>query len=567
MNTIDLIVLFSTLGLIVGYGVWKTRENSNIESYLRGNNSMKWGTIGLSVMATQASAITFISTPGQGYQDGMAFVQNYLGMPLALIIVATVFIPLYYRLKVYTAYEFLESRFDVKTRILGASLFLIQRGLAAGITIYAPAIILSSVLKWDLNLTILLVGGLVIVYTVSGGTRAVSITQKHQMAVILIGMVAAFVVMLNYLSEYITFSQGLSIAGKLGKLDAIDLDFSLEKRYTIWSGLAAGIFLQLSYFGTDQSQVARYLGGKNTAESKIGLMFNAMMKIPMQFFILLVGAMLYVFYVFHVPPVHFNQSLMQKAKEENQLRYQSLESYHLDMGLRRIESSEWMAMALRKDDQVMMNAALKSFYTWDSEMKRARTEMEGLIKKAEPEAELDDSDYVFLSFILVFLPTGLVGLLIAVIFSAAMSSTSSEINALASTSVIDYYRRLFKKDGSDKHYVMMSKLLTLVWGLIAILFAIFANNSENLIEAVNIVGSLFYGTILGIFLVAFFVKFVQGTPVFVATLIAQAVVIICHFLSVNGVIGLGYLWYNVIGCLLTVVLAILLQPILGKKAA
>ena len=565
MNTIDLIVLFSTLMLIVGYGVWKTRENKNIDSYLRGNNSLKWGTIGLSVMATQASAITFISTPGQGYADGMAFVQNYLGMPIALIIVATVFIPLYYRLKVYTAYEFLENRFDLKTRILGASLFLIQRGLAAGITIYAPAIILSSVLKWDLNLTILLVGGLVIIYTVSGGTRAVSITQKQQMAVILIGMVAAFVVMIDYIGEYATFSQALGIAGKLGKLDAIDLEFSLEKRYTIWSGLAAGLFLQLSYFGTDQSQVGRYLGGTNMSESKVGLMFNAMMKIPMQFFILLVGAMLYIFYIFYVPPVHFNQTLLQEAKAQDQRRYQSLESFHLDMGLNRIEAGEWMALALKKDDDVMMDAAVKSFYTWDGEMKRARTEMEGLIKKADPDAEMDDADYVFLTFILTFLPTGLVGLLIAVIFSAAMSSTSSEINALASTTIVDYYKRLFKTDGTDKHYVVMSKLLTLIWGLIAIMFAIFANNSENLIEAVNIVGSLFYGTILGIFLVAFFFKYIQGTPVFVAALTAQLVVIVCHFLSINGVIGLGYLWYNVIGCLLTILLGFVLQPILGKK--
>jgi hypothetical protein len=296
-------------------------------------------------------------------------------------------------------------------------------------------------------------------------------------------------------------------------------------------------------------------------------MFNAMMKIPMQFFILLVGAMLYVFYIFYIPPVHFNQTLLQGAKEQDQSRYESLEGYHNSMGLKRIESGEWMALAAERDDQIMMEAATKSFYTWDGEMRRARTEMEGLIKKADPDAEMDDSDYVFLTFILAFLPTGLVGLLIAVIFSAAMSSTSSEINALASTSIVDYYKRLFKKDGSDKHYVIMSKLLTLVWGLIAITFAIFANNSENLIEAVNIVGSLFYGTILGIFLVAFFFKFVQGTPVFVAALTAQVVVIICHFLSVNGVIGLGYLWYNVIGCLLTIMLGVVLQPLLGKKTA
>ncbi len=566
MNTIDLIVLFATLAIIVIYGVWKTRVNSNIESYLLGNKSMRWGTIGLSVMATQASAITFISTPGQAYESGMAFVQNYLGLPIALIIVSAVFIPIYYRLKVYTAYEFLENRFDLKTRLLGATLFLIQRGLAAGITIYAPAIILSSVLHWDLNLTILLVGGLVIIYTVSGGTRAVSITQKQQMAVIMVGMFAAFWVMLDYLSEYVTFGQALTIAGKLGKLDAIDLEFSLEKRYTIWSGLAAGIFLQLSYFGTDQSQVARYLGGQNTTQSRIGLMFNAMLKIPMQFFILLVGAMLYVFYIFYVPPIHFNQTVVEKAREVNDMRYRSFEDYHYAMSMQRLESGEWMALAAKKDDDVMMKAATKSFHTWDGEVKKARREMEKLIKTSDPDAEVDDADYVFLTFILNYLPTGLVGLLIAVIFSAAMSSTSSEINALASTSIVDYYKRLVNKTGSDKKYVFMSKALTLMWGIIAICFALFANNSENLIEAVNIVGSLFYGTILGIFLVAFFLKKVSGSPVFYAALAAQVTVIICHFLSINGIIGLGYLWYNVIGCLLTILLSLILQPIIGREA-
>jgi Na+/proline symporter len=566
MNTIDTIVLFSTLAIIVFYGIWKTRVNNNIESYLLGNQSLKWGTIGLSVMATQASAITFISTPGLGYKSGMAFVQNYLGLPIAMIIVATVFIPLYYRLKVYTAYEFLEKRFDLKTRILGATLFLIQRGLAAGITIYAPAIIISPILGWNLNFTILLVGGLVILYTVSGGSRAVSITQKQQMAIIMIGMFTAFGVMVSYLTDYVTFDQAMKVAGNLGKLEAIDLEFSFEKRYTIWSGLAAGIFLQLSYFGTDQSQVARYLGGTSATESKLGLMFNALFKIPMQFFILLMGVTLYVFYIFYTPPVHFNQNVLERAKTYDNAQYRKIENEHLQNAKERKLSGEQMVLALDAKNEGDIATATQNFQHWDAALTKSKDGIKDIIYTNEPDAELEDSDYVFLTFIFNYLPTGLVGLLIAVIFSAAMSSTSSEINALASTSMVDYYKRMISPAQSDKHYVLMSKGLTLLWGAIAISFALFANSSENLIEAVNIIGSLFYGTILGIFLVAFFIKWANGGSVFWAAIISQASVIILHFLSINGIIGLSYLWYNVIGCMETILLAVILQAIIGGKS-
>lgn len=391
MNTIDTVVLFCTLATIVSYGVWKTRVNENIESYLLGNKSLKWGTIGLSVMATQASAITFISTPGQGYQSGMAFVQNYLGLPIALIIVATVFIPIYYRLKVYTAYEFLENRFDTKTRLLGATLFLIQRGLAAGITIYAPAIILSPILHWDLNFTIFMVGGLVIIYTVSGGSRAVSITQKQQMTIIMVGMFAAFGIMLSYLGDFVSFNQALKVAGNLGKLNAIDLDFSFEKRYTIWSGLAAGIFLQLSYFGTDQSQVARYLGGKSPAESKLGLMFNAILKIPMQFFILLIGAMLYVFYIFYTPPVHFNETVIAKARQYDEQTYRLHESAHIAQAQERAKSGQALVIALDSENPQSIAEAKANFDYWDAELLKSKEGVKNIIYDKEPEAELEES--------------------------------------------------------------------------------------------------------------------------------------------------------------------------------
>ncbi|MEO9804842.1 MAG: sodium:solute symporter [Reichenbachiella sp.] len=568
MSTIDLLVLFGTLGLIVGYGVYKTLGTDNIDGYLRGGSSMKWGTIGLSVMATQASAITFISTPGQGYESGMAFVQNYFGLPIALIIVAVVFIPIYYKLKVYTAYEYLEKRFDKKTRLLGAFLFLIQRGLAAGITIYAPAIILSTILDWSLSWTILLVGVLVIIYTVSGGTKAVSLTQKHQMTVILIGMAIAFGFIVHYLSEFVTLSEALHIAGSLDKLNAVDFSLDFEKRYTVWSGILGGLFLALSYFGTDQSQVQRYLGGKNTTESRMGLMFNALMKVPMQFFILLTGALLYVFYIFYQPPVHFNQQSL--AVVEKKIGNEDLDIITQDHDFwveKRKESAVKYKESLKSGSAADQDQAKQKLQLTAEQVNDSRTEMKHLIASTDPSIKIKDSDYVFLTFILNYLPQGIIGLLIAVIFSAAMSSTSGELNALASTTVIDFYKNLIDKNATESKYVRVSKLMTAGWGVLAICFAFMAHQSENLIEMVNILGSLFYGNILGIFLVAFFFKYIRGTAVFWGAIISQVCVVLL-FLRTD----IGYLWYNLIGCggviLLSLVLEflrVLLRPSRGME--
>lgn len=556
MNYLDLFILFGTLLFIVAYGVWKTREQKNIEGYLLGGRSMRWGTIGLSVMATQASAITFISTPGQAYESGMGFVQNYFGLPIALIVVSAVFIPLYYKLKVYTAYEFLEKRFDSKTRFLGAFLFLIQRGLAAGITIYAPSIILSSILHWDLTLTIVSTGVLVMIYTVSGGTRAVSITQKQQMAVIMGGMFVTFFIMLAYISAHTSLGGAFQIAGVLGKMEAVNLDFDFSERYTIWSGLAGGFFLALSYFGTDQSQVQRYLGGASATESRMGLMFNALLKIPMQFFILLTGVMVYVFYIFYQPPVHFKATSVEVIKQSPFVEeYDELSGVYQGWLEKRKQAATNLTQKglSDKEQKVFVNELV----TTDKESTKIREKVKDLISKADNTLETKDSDYVFLTFITNYLPHGLIGLLIAVILSAAMSSTSSELNALASTTSVDFYKRMIRKNESDHHYLNISKLLTLAWGVLAILFAILAKNSENLIEAVNIVGSLFYGTILGIFLVAFFLKWVKGNAVFFAAAIAQTVVIACHFMTEAGYFKLGYLWYNAIGCGVTFVLSMI----------
>ena len=564
MNSIDLIVLFGTLLFIVFYGVWKTRGQKDLEGYLMGGHSMKWGTIGLSVMATQASAITFISTPGQAYESGMGFVQNYFGLPIALIVVSAVFIPIYYRLKVFTAYEFLEKRFDLKTRFLGAFLFLVQRGLAAGITIYAPAIIISSILGWNLTFTILCTGVLVIIYTVSGGTKAVSITQKQQMAVIMGGMFAAFFMLIGYLSDHITFGGALKVAGNLGKLEVVNLNFDITERYTIWSGLTGGFFLMLSYFGTDQSQVQRYLGGTSASESRMGLMFNAVLKIPMQFFILFTGVLVYVFYIFYQPPMHFKETSVQIVKDSQYYEeYRDLDhDYSHALEKRKSAALSIASGGLSESDEKILTEQLVDA---DQESIAIREKAKEIIVKADPSLETKDSDYVFLTFIINYLPHGLIGLLIAVIFSAAMSSTSSELNALASTTSVDFYKRLIKKDGSDHHYLNVSKGLTLAWGGIAILFAILAKNSENLIEAVNIIGSIFYGTVLGIFLVAFFLRWVRGNAVFIAAIIAQIGVIICHLLTEAGYFELGYLWYNVLGCGATMILSMIIQIFLGTK--
>ncbi len=561
MVALDWIVLLSTLLFIVLYGAWKTRKSASISSYLKGDNEMGAWTIGLSVMATQASAITFLSTPGQAYENGMGFIQFYFGLPLALVIVSAVFIPIYYKLNVFTAYEYLENRFGLNTRLFTAFLFLISRGLAAGITIYAPSIVLSSLLGWDLDLTNIFVGILVIIYTVSGGTKAVSLTQKWQMGIIMFGMFTAFFLIIDYLGEDLTFSQAVDVGGLLGKMEIVNTEFDLSNRYTIWTGLLGGFFLSLSYFGTDQSQVQRYLGGKNIKESRMGMMFNAVLKIPMQFFILFVGLMVFVFYQFNEPPAFFNSPGKNKIYQTEQAdNFKQLEANYTEVFTQKKEAinNYLVTDGLAKEQYKGQAQAL---YQQSQDI---REEMREVIKKADVNVDGKDTDYVFLTFILKYMPHGVIGLLLAVILSAAMSSTSSELNALASTTLVDYYKRLFKKEGSDSHYVSASKWLTVAWGLLAICIALSAHLFENLIQLVNILGSLFYGTILGIFLVAFFLKFVKQTALLVGAFTGQSLVLILHLLTVYEVIDLGYLWYNVIGSSVVILVALLVQSFMPK---
>jgi solute:Na+ symporter, SSS family len=561
MSTIDFVVLIGTIVSIAAYGVWRTRRMADLNHYLKGDKNTGWGTIGLSVMATQASAITFLSMPGQAYENGIAFIQNYFGLPLALIIIAAVFVPLYRRLKVYTAYEFLGIRFDNKTRLLGAGLFLLQRGLAAGITIYAPSIIVSTVLGWPLDITIILTGITVIIYTVSGGTRAVSITQKWQMGVIMTGMFVAFIILLIKMPAPLGFSDMLHVAGEFGKLEAVDLSLDFDKRYTVWSGIFGGLFLSLSYFGTDQSQVQRYLSGTSIRESRLGLMFNAVLKIPMQFFILLLGALVFVFYQFEQPPLYFNQTAMQAQTEGvhgDALR--TLQERHSELHDEKAAAIMAWTDARRNGDSQLEASTRADMLAAHDRNERLRDETREVLISADPSISPVDSDYVFITFVLNYLPQGFIGLLLAVIFAAALSSTAAELNALGSTTFVDIYHNLRKKKTSDKHRVMASRLFTLMWGLIAISFALFANLVENLIEAINILGSVFYGVVLGLFLVAFFLKRVGGTAVFTGAVIAQAIVIGFYLTA-----DIGYLWFNLIGCASTVLLSLAIQSVLNVR--
>jgi len=544
----------------VAYGAWKTKGSKDVKDYILGNNEAKWWTIGISVMATQASAITFLSTPGQAYHDGMGFVQFYFGLPLAMVFIALFFIPIYHKLNVYTAYEFLEKRFDLKTRSLAAILFLIQRGLAAGITIYAPAIILSSILGWNLNWLNVIIGVLVIIYTVSGGTKAVNVTQKQQMFIIMSGMFIAFYLLLSYLPSEVTFSNALQIAGVNEKMNLLDFSVNPNSRYTFWSGITGGFFLALSYFGTDQSQVQRYLSGKSIRESQLGLLFNGFLKVPMQFFILLTGVMVFVFFQFMPVPLTFNPT-SQKAVEQSIYKE---EYQNLTLQLNEIHE-EKKVITLNYAEQLNIdvdNPTLrKRMIALNEKEKNVKEKAKKIITSLNQEA--NDKDYVFIHFVLHYLPTGLVGLLLAVILSAAMSSTASELNALSSTTVIDIYKRNLKTVKSDNHYVTASKFFTLVWGIIAILFACFGTLVENLIQLVNIIGSVFYGTILGIFLVAFFLKFIKGNAVFYGGVISQLIIFVIYYQCIHiypsGKEILGYLWLNAIGAALTIGLSALIQ--------
>ena len=539
MQLLDWIILVATLAFIVLYGVWKNNSHKNINDYLKGGNQARWWTVGLSVMATQASAITFLSTPGQAYHDGMGFVQFYFGLPFAMLLICLFFIPVYHRLKVYTAYEFLENRFDLSVRTLTAILFLVQRGLAAGITIYAPSIILSVVLGWDLKILVVLVGVLVISYTMIGGTKAVNVTQKQQMFIIFLGMFLAFGFILNRFPEGIGFSEALSIAGNAGKLNIIDFSIDLNNRYTFWSGLTGGLFLALSYFGTDQSQVQRYLSGKSVKESQMGLIMNGVLKVPMQFFILLVGVMVFVFYQFEPAPLHFNPKVIAAVKSSAKAtEFNQLEKENLEVQLQ-------IKTALLQGEEKLVALSKQNL--------KQREDAKEIIAIAAPNQEINDKDYVFISFILKYLPTGLIGLLLAVIFSAAMSSTASELNALAATSTVDLYQR--NRGGqSPAHYVNASKGFTILWGVIAILFASVGSLFENLIQLVNIIGSIFYGSILGIFLIAIFIKSIKGKAVFWAAILSEGIIISLFLFEV-----VSFLWLNVIGAVLTVLFGLIFQ--------
>ncbi len=547
LDWIDWTVLIVTLAMIVGYGTWKTRGQKNAQDYIKGGNSTKWWTIGLSVMATQASAITFLSTPGQAYHDGMGFVQFYFGLPLAMVIICITFIPIYHKLKVYTAYEYLESRFDLKTRTLAAVLFLIQRGLAAGITIYAPAIILSTILGWNLYQLIVIIGIMVIIYTVLGGTKAVNVTQKQQMTIIMLGMFVAFYLILSYLPEGVGFVDALSIAGAGEKMNVLDFSFDPKSKYTFWSGITGGLFLALSYFGTDQSQV------QSIKESRMGLIMNGLLKVPMQFFILLVGVMVFVFYQFNKAPVFFNPVGEQIYETSAADEYKAIESTYDQLF---VEKQELYKTISETGVTSNLTSQIKDINIRERDI---RNQAKSVIEANLEDVETNDKDYVFITFILTYLPKGLIGLLLAMIFSAAMSSTASELNALGATTSVDLYQRRMPGK-SEEHYLLMSKGLTLLWGIIAICFACYVSLFENLIEFVNVIGSVFYGTILGIFLVGFYVKSVKGSAIFYAALISEAVVIAIFWADI-----VGYLWLNAIGCILVTVLAILIQNIGSKE--
>ena len=566
MSIIDWLVLGSTVVFIVVYGMWKTRSTSSIESYLIGDRDLKWWTIGLSIMATQASGITFLSTPGQAYEEGMGFIQFYLGLPIAMVILSVFFLPKYYNLKVYTAYEFLEQRFGLKARTLTAIIFLIQRGFSAGLTIYAPSIIMAKILDWNLGLTNLAMGSIVIAYTVVGGTKAVSETQQQQMAIILLGLFAALMTVLYKLPSDVSFTDAVNVAGSLGKMNIIDFNFNPESRYNIWSGMLGGTFLFLSYFGTDQSQVQRYLSGKTLTESRLGLMFNGLLKVPMQFTVLFVGMMVFVFYLFNPSPLHYNTANVANVKNSTLASaYQGVETSHNLLAAEQRKATYDLVQAQHTGNPALIAEKRDAINLLLKKDGALRENAKTIIKQNDKDAETKDTDYVFITFVLQNMPIGLIGLLIAVIFAAAMSSISSEINALATTTIIDIYRRSLVKTASDEHYLSASKWFTVLWGGIALSFSALASLFDNLIQAVNIIGSIFYGVILGVFLVAFFFKKIKENAVVVAAAITQIVVIALFFADKWHYIKVAFLWFNLIGPALVILLSILLQKTIFRR--
>ena len=561
MSSVDWLVMSFFLIFVVVYGVWKTRGKKDIKDYFLANKSTQWFTVTLSIMATQASAITFLSTPGQAYVDGMRFVQFYLGLPIAMVILSVTAVPIFHTLNVYTAYEYLEQRFDLKNRTLGSVLFLTQRGLAAGFTIFAPALIISVLLGWDIRLTIFVIGLMVVIYTAIGGTDAVNKTHLLQMLIISVGMFSALFMIFRLLPPDISFIDAAHVAGKMGKLNAITFSFDWRDRYNFWSGLIGGTFLALSYFGTDQSQVQRYISGSSIAQSRMGLLANGVIKIPMQFTILFIGAMVFVFYQFVTPPLFFNTVETEQVQAGSHAEeYGKLELEYNHVHEEKQQYIRSMLASVKANDKPGIDSAVSEILSSKKQESGIRKKATELISQTNPKADTNDTNYIFLYFVINFFPIGLIGLVLAAIISASMSSTSAELNALASTTVIDIYKRMVKKEASEKHYLLVSKLATIFWGFYAILFALYANRLGSLIEAVNILGSLFYGTILGIFLIAFYLKKIGGNATFFAAIIAEVIVILCFAFT-----EIPYLWYNVIGCIALIMIAWVMNPWVEKR--
>ncbi|HEV7349904.1 sodium:solute symporter [Telluribacter sp.] len=560
MSYLDWIVLVLTLTFIVSYGIYRSRENKNIESYLLADQSLPWYHVTLSLMATQASAITFLSAPGQAYTDGMRFVQFYFGLPLAMVVLCITFVPRFHQLKVFTAYEFLEGRFDLRTRGLTAGLFLLQRGLSTGLSIYAPAIILSSILGWNITITNIISGGLVMLYTVTGGAKAVSHTHLQQMGIVTLGMVIAGFTVVMLLPDEVSFTDALHVAGKMGKTNLIDFSFDLNNRYNVWSGIIGGFFLQLSYFGTDQSQVGRYLTGSSVGQSRLGLAMNGLLKIPMQFLILMVGALVFAFYQFTTPPLFFNQVQVDKVNQTAYAgEYQQLESRHDAIQTQKRQHVLALSEALNREDQPAIDRARGVLGTLEGEVQAVRKDAQDLISKANGEA-VNDVNYIFLRFVIQYLPAGLVGLLIAVILLASMGSVAAAYNSLASTTVVDIYKRMIRPEAPEGHYVTVSRWITFGWGVFCIFVAQYASRLGSMIEAVNVLGSLFYGVILGVFLVAFYFKSIGARAVFWGALIGEVFVIISFWLELTA-----FLWLNLIGCVLVIVFAGVIEKVWPQK--
>jgi Na+/proline symporter len=561
MLVLDWIVLVATLVFIVVYGIWKGRGNKDMKGYLLANKTMPWYAVGLSIIATQASAITFLSAPGQAFSDGMRFVQFYFGLPIAMVVLSVTAVPIYHKLNVYTAYEYLENRFDLKTRALAAFLFLIQRGVSTGLTIYAPAIILSSLLGWNTNLTSIIIGVLVLLYTVFGGTKAVSYTQLGQVTIILCGMLTAFFMIVYLLPEDISFIEAVKVAGKTGKMNVIDLEFNPNSQYNIWSGLIGGFFLQMSYFGTDQSQVGRYLAGSSIGQSRLGLLFNGIIKVPMQFCILFIGIVLFVFYQFVMPPIIFNRVETNKILSSPYAgEYKALEERQKAVFDQKQLHVRQLVDAMRQEDEGQISVAQQQLQQSLAQDTAIRSAAIRIMKQNDEKAEVNDTNYVFLNFVTTYLPAGVVGLLIAVVFSASMASSASAFNSLTSTTIVDVYKRLFRSEENEAHYLLMSKLITIGWGIFCIVVALYAGKMGNLLEAVNRLGSLFYGAILGIFVCAFYFKTIKGAATFYAALLTEAIIFALFYFT-----EIAFLWYNVIGCLLVILLGLFFTMVLPRQ--